>query len=375
MAALDDLNAYLASNTYLDSPLCATMEDYERCKSIQAAEIDASKQPHLQRWHSHVSGLLRTFGMFDPYGNPISEAAALVSSSPGGSVALQEGVQKAAQPKQGKKSKQSAQDQNRGQGTGSSSLAQLVGSRYVAILDFEKSLKEIVEDRSQLDKTFPCEIIEFPTVLVDLKLGNIVGEFQSIVKPKLKPQITEATTKLTSITQEEIDKEGVSFKEAFTKWHATMLGWQKYSPILATCGDMDIQTSFPEQLEHEATAAQAGNQEAINVADCFRMLQEVGAHRWCNIKEYFKTALGADWEKQLPWFDEAKGVRMRLTQESMLAGLCIDPEGHHHRGIDDCRNLAMLMVRLYKESNGVLPQTTGELKEKRVKALSRATGP
>merc|ERR1712070_1227345 len=124
--------------------------------------------------------------------------------------------------------------------------------------------------------------------------------------------------------------------------------------------------------EHEVTAAQAGSKEAINVTECFRMLQEVGAHRWCNIKEYFKTALGENWERQLPWFDEVKGLRMRLTQESMLMALSVDPEGHHHRGIDDCRNLGTLMARLYKVSKGILPQTTGELKEKRVKALSRA---
>ena len=64
---------------------------------------------------------------------------------------------------------------------------------------------------------------------------------------------------------------------------------------------------------------------------------------------------------------------MRLTQETMLASFSIDSEGHHHRGIDDCRNLATLMVRLYRESHGALPQPTGQLNEKKVKAL-RAVG-
>merc|ERR1719253_1516842 len=128
---------------------------------------------------------------------------------------------------------------------------------------------------------------------------------------------------------------------------------------------MDIQTSFPEQLEDEVAAAKTGSKDAINVTECFRMLQEVGAHRWCKIKEYFKTTFGADWENQLPWFDEAKGMSMRLTQETMLEAFSIGSEGHHHRGIDDCRNLATLMSRLYRESKGALPQTTGELKEKK----------
>merc|ERR1719221_1359026 len=239
--------------------------------------------------------------------------------------------------------------------------------RYVVVLDFEKSLKEIVTDRSQLDKTFPCEIIEFPTVLVDLESGTILDEIVHTVKPKLQPQITPATTELTSITQEEIDKDGVSFKEAFLRWQAKMVEWEGYSPLLATCGDMDMQTSFVQQMDHEAAALKQGL-DAVDVAECWASLQGVGGHKWCNIKTYFQTALGADWQEALPWFDEAKGIRERLTQESMLAACNIEAEGHHHRGIDDCRNLAKLMVRLFERSSQ-LPQATGELKAKSIKAL------
>jgi len=241
--------------------------------------------------------------------------------------------------------------------------------RFVAVLDFEKSLKEIVSDKSKLDKDFPCEIIEFPTVLVDLQTGEILDEIVNVVKPKLQPQVTPATTELTSITQGEIDKYGVSFKEAFRRWHAKLVEWEQYAPLLATCGDMDMQTSFVQQMDHEASALRKGL-EAIDVAECFQSLRSVGGHRWCNIKTYFQVALGADWENQLPWFDEARGVRQRLTQESMLHALNIRGEGHHHRGIDDCRNLAKLMARLFEKSSR-LPEATGELKAKSIKAMPK----
>jgi inhibitor of KinA sporulation pathway (predicted exonuclease) len=330
MESFGALDTHLASNSYLGSPTSATAEDYKRCSSIEATEINVLQFPHLHRWHSHISDLMRMRGRFDAYGHPIV-------------VSLDEKVHQTS-----------------------------TGSRYVAVLDFEKALKEIAETRSIVDKSFPCEIIEFPTVLVDLETGELVDEVSSVVKPKLAPCITPATTELTSITQEEVDRDGVSFSDAFAKWHSKMVEWQRYSPLLATCGDMDIQRSLPQQLEYEVAASEAGHTDVINVRHCFRMLQEVGGHRWCNIKEYFKEALGEEWETRLPWFDEAKGQREHLSQPSMLKAFGMDTDGHHHRGIDDCRNLAKLMVELYRRSPKALPTHTGELKEKSVKALRKA---
>eukprot|EP00747_Dinoflagellata_sp_TGD_P167522 gnl/TRDRNA2_/TRDRNA2_192079_c0_seq1.p1 gnl/TRDRNA2_/TRDRNA2_192079_c0~~gnl/TRDRNA2_/TRDRNA2_192079_c0_seq1.p1 ORF type:complete len:355 (+),score=54.05 gnl/TRDRNA2_/TRDRNA2_192079_c0_seq1:145-1209(+) len=352
MKSLESLNAHFATKSYIGSAACATETDYQLCRSIKSIDIDAAELPHLHRWHSHMSYLIKKYGMFDVYGNAGNSAV----------VAREERTSKEShrqvQPKHAAPQQKPSQDAQ-------------CGSRYVAILDFEKSLKEIVEDRGQVDKDYPCEIIEFPTVLVDLETGKIIDDIQNIVKPKLEPLITVATTALTSITQAEIDRDGVSFCEAFEKWHSKMLTWQIYSPLLATCGDMDIQRSLPKQLEHELVAAQAGHKECIDVRQCFHKLQEVGGHRWCNIKEYFKIALGENWETRLPWFDEAKGIREHLSQASMLEALNLDTEGHHHRGIDDCRSLAKLMVWLYRESHEILPQPTGELKEKSVKALKK----
>lgn len=356
MESLEELNIYLSSNAYLGFSMCATMEDYEHCGKFEAGSIDAAKFPHVYRWHRHISHLAAKFGSFDRYGNQICKVALAASHECQSGQAKQQNEAKHV-------SKQKLQSP---QGIASAKA----GCRYAAVLDFEKSLKEIVVDRSQLDKTFPCEIIEFPTVLVDLETGEIIDEVVNIVKTKLEPRITQATTRLTSITQEEIDTKGVSFGEAFSRWHSKMVEWASYSPMLATCGNVDIQQSFPQQLEHEVTAAKAGNFDAASAAECFRMLREVGGHRWCNIKEYFMAVFGTNWEERLAWFDKEKGIRQRLTQESMLEALNIRSEGHHHRGIDDCRILAALMARLYRESSySLLPQTTGELKEKSVKAL------
>ena len=54
------------------------------------------------------------------------------------------------------------------------------------------------EDRR---KKFKQEVIEFPTVFIDVATGEVAAEFHQYVKPRLNPHLSEFCTELTGIEQ------------------------------------------------------------------------------------------------------------------------------------------------------------------------------
>jgi len=86
MAPLQELNAYLADNSFLGSQTGVTLEDYKQCKEIKAGSFDADSLPHLARWHSHVSHLLAKYPTVDYRGVaiPAGNAPQLAASGGGG---------------------------------------------------------------------------------------------------------------------------------------------------------------------------------------------------------------------------------------------------------------------------------------------------
>lgn len=86
MAPLDQLDGYLATNSYLGSPICATLEDYKQCKDIPAKDVNEKKMPNLHRWHSHVSVLMTKHPQYDFKGEAIPKGTApsLGGSAKGG---------------------------------------------------------------------------------------------------------------------------------------------------------------------------------------------------------------------------------------------------------------------------------------------------
>lgn len=70
--AMDQLNAYLATHSYLGSEVHVTLEDHNACRGIKSA-IDAEKFPHLARWHKHISYLMQNYPKTDPGGNLLEQ--------------------------------------------------------------------------------------------------------------------------------------------------------------------------------------------------------------------------------------------------------------------------------------------------------------
>ncbi len=191
----------------------------------------------------------------------------------------------------------------------------------LVILDFEATCES---DRLP----DPQEIIEFPSVLLDLREGRIVDEFTSFVRPIHEPRLSEFCTELTSITQEDLAG-APTFTEVFAAHQAWLLGHDlmggERAGVIVTCGDWDLKTMLPVQCR--------AAEPPINVLPAIY-------RRWINIKKIFsKTRRGS----------KAFGM------SSMLRDLGLELIGRHHRGIDDCRNIARIAQALARQGAEFTP--------------------
>ncbi|KAB8154374.1 DNA polymerase III [Kordia sp. TARA_039_SRF] len=148
------------------------------------------------------------------------------------------------------------------------------------------------------------EIIEIGICVLDTKTGNISQNEGIIVKPT-RSTISEFCTELTTITQELVDSEGISFEEACSKLRVT------YNPkqyTWASYGQYDL-NMLKKQCKLRNVEYPMGQQH-INV----------------------KTT-----------FSEVKGLQKKVGMKGALQILNIPLDGTHHRGIDDARNIAKIL--------------------------------
>ena len=199
---------------------------------------------------------------------------------------------------------------------------------YLVVLDFEATC-------DTQKQPVPREVIEFPSVLLSMQTLEPVSEFSAFVKPHYHSKLTRFCTELTGIRQEQIDR-AAAFPEVMKRhldWlraHGLPVETDGEGPsyALASCGDWDLGTMFPNQLRQ-----------------CVPPLENIPLpyRRWVNIKRAF-----ARW----------KGVSKAPGMTGMLRALGLDLVGHHHRGIDDCRNIASI-VKALVERGEIINITTG----------------
>lgn len=187
---------------------------------------------------------------------------------------------------------------------------------YICVLDFEANcMKKGTPD--------PQEIIEFPVLLVDACAGDVRDIFHTYVKPDVHPNISQFCTDLTGITREIVNN-GVSLEQTLVA-HQAWLDRHKLVPawlpktsadqstfLYLTCGDWDLKTCLPRQLAYHG-------QDVPTFAE-----------RWINIKPVFM---------QVYKIHTKRGLGM----VTMLEILNLDQLGRHHSGIDDCRNIALIV--------------------------------
>jgi inhibitor of KinA sporulation pathway (predicted exonuclease) len=202
---------------------------------------------------------------------------------------------------------------------------------HAIVLDFEATCSDGMAPT-------PQEIIEFPSVLINLENLEVEDEFESFVRPVHHPKLTSFCTDLTSIRQEDVDA-AEPFSLVF-KRHQSWLRKRNLSAsnaLMVTCGDWDLRTMLPTQCR--ATSPATENLPPIYCS-------------WLNIKKLFAETT------------RRKGGGMK----SMLSKLDLSLEGRHHRGIDDCRNIGRILTNLLRR--GARPKPTMSLSAKHFPPLS-----
>ncbi|MCB9895729.1 MAG: exonuclease domain-containing protein [Planctomycetes bacterium] len=148
------------------------------------------------------------------------------------------------------------------------------------------------------------EIIEIGLCM--LRLDTLEeAEFRSILVRPENSSVSEFCTQLTSLTQEQVDG-GISFREACRVLKKEFLSKER---TWASWGAFDRR-----QFERQCSATGCGY-------------------------PFGPTHLNA---KNL--FTLAHGLRDELGMDAALRHLRLELVGHHHRGVDDARNIAKILA-------------------------------
>jgi len=203
---------------------------------------------------------------------------------------------------------------------------------YYVVLDFEATCQEG-------PRLKPQEIIEFPSVVVDANRCVIVAEFQRYVRPVHHPKLSQFCTDLTGIPQKVVDEAStfaVVYQQYFKWLESIGLTQKEASSRVAwvTCGDWDLKTMLPSQLKNPRPS----REEEPEDAKCtLPRTAPLNFQRWVNLKFTFQKFVG----------------RRPGGMTEMLEALGLTMTGHHHSGIDDCRNIARCLMAMLKKGNRV----------------------
>jgi len=166
-------------------------------------------------------------------------------------------------------------------------------ANYYLVVDLEATC----DDGSSIPR-HEFEIIEIGAVLVDGASLQPIAEQTLFVRPVLHPELTPFCTRLTTITQGMVDP-ALTFPRALSRLVAFAEG-----ALFCSWGNYDRNQLAAEAARHGV---------AMPLVD-----------HW-NLKEAYAQRAGA---------------RRGLGTMAALRELGIEPEGTHHRGIDDARNIA-----------------------------------
>lgn len=184
----------------------------------------------------------------------------------------------------------------------------------IVVVDIEATCWEGNPPRGQ-----ESEIIEIGACLLDPDDTSRSGRTSILVKPE-RSTVSEFCTGLTTITQEMLDEDGISFAEACDTLRN---GLRTPRRVWASYGDYD-RTMFEKQCKTRSVPYPFGRTH-INVKALAGF-----AHAG-------RTEFGLD-----------KAMRMMLLQM----------EGTHHRGVDDAWNIAVVLGELIAAARSAF--TVGE---------------
>ncbi|CAJ1004795.1 putative Exonuclease [Leishmania naiffi] len=179
---------------------------------------------------------------------------------------------------------------------------------YLLVLDFEATCEE------HPPHNYLHEIIEFPVVVVDVRLQRIVAEFHRFVRPRYKRELSSFCKRLTGMRQEDVDT-AASLEEVilqFERWFSHTLP-QHARCVFVTDGPMDLR----EFMYHHSVSRQG-----IRFPPLF--------YQFIDVKQTFAC-----------FFRCSQG-----KIKAMLEVLHLPFEGRLHSGLDDARNIASIVIGL-----------------------------
>lgn len=180
----------------------------------------------------------------------------------------------------------------------------------VLVIDVESTCWEPPEVQP---KNEISEIIEIGIAVVNIKDLLITDNASILIKPK-KSKVSKFCTKLTTLTQDMVDK-GCTFDQAmgilknkYNSENRTFVSWGDYDRKMFERNSRDYGVKYPFGPRH------------MNLKNSFTLLHGLGSE---------------------PGLDTA------------LEHLGMKLEGTHHRGIDDARNIANIFIHTLKKFRGV----------------------
>ncbi|WP_334073548.1 MULTISPECIES: 3'-5' exonuclease [Paenibacillus] len=160
------------------------------------------------------------------------------------------------------------------------------------------------------ERSKPNEIIEIGAVKLNEEL-EMVSEFQTFIKPKLHPQLSDFCKKLTSITQEDVNA-APGFEQAIFKFREWIGKSEPY--YLCSWGFYD-----KSQLKK----------------DCeLHRIDTEWLQKHISIKHQHGKMIGLE-----------KGIGMQRALKMFNLPL----DGTYHRGIDDAKNISKIFVRIFDQ--------------------------
>lgn len=225
---------------------------------------------------------------------------------------------------------------------------------YLIVIDFESTCwpDGNSERYLYLKDQRPQEIIEFPSVLVDLSTGHVDVEnsFQYYVQPEEQPTLSAFCTRLTGISQTTVDN-GVPLRAVLPRFNTWLKNLKtKHDFVFAhhSTSSASSMTTTTAGITSSSSASSLSGKNLCSIAtwtdwDLGRMLYgeckrkglrhppELAA--WVDLKLVYKDFYGR----------KPSGLNGALKD----AGIVFD--GREHSGIDDAVNTAKLAVKMSKD--------------------------
>jgi inhibitor of KinA sporulation pathway (predicted exonuclease) len=177
---------------------------------------------------------------------------------------------------------------------------------YYLVIDLEATCC----DQKKISRQ-EMEIIEIGAVMAEEKTLKIINEFQTFIKPIRHSILTPFCTKLTHITQENVDKAPL-FCEAITNFKQWLSLYENF--IFCSWGNYD-----KRQIEKDC--------EYHKIPYPIK-----GGH--INLKERFS---------------QRQNLKNKLGLKQALEYVNLPLDGTHHRGIDDAKNTAKLLPFIFTQ--------------------------